>query len=119
MTAATEQQPMPNPTGTGDDVLEKLKALIADLSPALIADLESRVELGRRQYGERLRTFNDRNAATDCYQELLDALLYATQCYLEDGDERRPNNWATVVERTSNILEFVCRLIEVKKNEQR
>lgn len=57
----------------------------ADIARLVEADLEARVEMGRVQYGERLRAHNGRDAMVDLYQELLDACLYARQM-IEERD---------------------------------
>ena len=45
----------------------------------IIADIEARVEMGRKKYGTRLKTNNGRNVTLDLYQEILDACNYARQ----------------------------------------
>lgn len=49
----------------------------------VVQDLQARVELGERRYGERLRCHNGRDAKLDLYQELLDASLYCRQVLAE------------------------------------
>lgn len=52
----------------------------------IVGDIEARVSMGARKYGERLTTHNGRDAALDAYQEVLDAILYTGQKQLESGD---------------------------------
>lgn len=42
-------------------------------------DIEDRIQLGEKRYGERLKTFNGRNALWDAYQEILDLANYLRQ----------------------------------------
>lgn len=49
------------------------------------ADIEFRKEQGNLKYGTPLMTHNGRDALRDLYEELLDALLYATQYDMEQG----------------------------------
>lgn len=51
-----------------------------------LKDIGERVEMGKIKYGTPLKTQNGRDALYDCYQELIDALLYIRQELLErDG----------------------------------
>jgi hypothetical protein len=75
------------PTGDGQDVAREAEQLLA-ADPAfaiLIPDLEARVASGARKYGTRLKTNNGRNTDLDLYQEILDAMNYAMQAFLETG----------------------------------
>ena len=75
---ATEIQPMPRDTGMPrKDVAELVKQ-----------DLEARISVGAKQYGERLHTFNGRDAIQDAYQEILDLAVYLRQ-WLEEQKELR------------------------------
>jgi hypothetical protein len=62
----------PNPEGSGVDVTSLVKE-----------DLEQRAREGERKYGERLTTFNGRDALIDAYQEVLDLALYLRQLIQE------------------------------------
>jgi hypothetical protein len=55
----------------------------ADIARLVEADLEARVEMGRVQYGERLRAHNGRDAMVDALQEGYDLVLYLKQCEVE------------------------------------
>jgi len=68
---ASTDQPLPRGTG----------AIIGNL---VRSDIEKRMELGRRKYGEYLRAFNGRSWKIDLYEELLDAV-----CYLRQGIEEQ------------------------------
>lgn len=57
-----------------------------DVANLVHTDLEARIAKGRLQYGERLTSFNGRDALMDLYQELLDACVYCRQAIAErDG----------------------------------
>lgn len=62
----------PTPKGKGEDV-----------SRAVQRDLEDRIEMGAKRYGERLKTFNGRDALIDAYQEVLDLAVYLKQYLME------------------------------------
>lgn len=49
----------------------------------LVADIQERDRSGREKYGVPLQPFNGRNPVVDLYQELLDAVVYCTQCLQE------------------------------------
>lgn len=51
----------------------------------VIDDMRTRDHVGAQRYGTRLQSCNGRNARTDHYQELLDAVVYARQ----DLEEQR------------------------------
>lgn len=55
--------------------------------PKVAEDIESRIKMGERKYGTRLKSHNGRNAMLDLYQEILDSLNYATQCKVEGLDD--------------------------------
>lgn len=57
-------------------------------------DFRKRAELGKDRYGTYLMSHNGRNALLDLYQELLDAVMYATQHYIECEDQDENKQWA-------------------------
>lgn len=59
------------------------------LSGPVIDDLHYRAEEGRRRYGVYLEPENGRSAIRDCYEELLDAFMYAIQLELEGEESER------------------------------
>lgn len=75
------------PTGDGQDVArEVIRLLEADPATAiLIDDIEARVASGEKKYGTRLKTDNGRNVDLDLYQEVLDAMNYSVQAFLQTG----------------------------------
>jgi len=81
----TERQPPP--TGDGEDVTASVCGLL-NVSAELADALRRRSVEGARKYGTVLKTHNGRNAAIDCYQELLDAIVYAHQAALEHEADR-------------------------------
>lgn len=48
-------------------------------------DLTERAAIGMQTYGSYLSAHNERSAAIDLYQELLDAIYYAQQLFAEDN----------------------------------
>ncbi len=86
MTAATEKQP--EPLGEGEDVTASVCGL-ARVSPLLAEALRRRSVEGAKKYGTVLRTNNGRDARVDCYQEVLDGIVYAHQRVLVLGIEPR------------------------------
>lgn len=72
--AASEQ---PDPTRQGQKV---------DIATLVKQDIEARIVMGEKKYGERLSTNNGRDALMDLYQELLDGAGYIRQLIFErDG----------------------------------
>ena len=72
--ATADQQ---KPYGKGTDIAESVKW-----------DIELRVEKGKLQYGERLKSHNGRDALMDAYQEAIDLALYLRQA-IEERDSKR------------------------------
>jgi hypothetical protein len=56
-----------------------------DVTPLVMADLQSRSDVGLETYGVRLQTHNGRDALLDAYHEGLDMCLYLKQAILERG----------------------------------
>lgn len=54
-----------------------------NVSDAVKADLDKRIELGIQRYGRPLQTFNGRDALQDAYEEALDLVHYLKQAILE------------------------------------
>ena len=50
-----------------------------DLANEVKQDIENRIIKGIREYGERLKPFNGRDALLDAYEECLDQALYLKQ----------------------------------------
>lgn len=59
---------------------------VRDVAALVHADIERRIGLGVRQYGERLAAHNGRDALQDAYEEALDLALYLRQALAERGD---------------------------------
>lgn len=74
---------------------------------SIIADLEYRAEVGLDKYGTYLSTENGRSAIIDLYEELLDALMYATQRYMETESDQDMLN----AENLLNILHDIVNVI--------
>ena len=51
----------------------------------LAKDIHGRAEMGKQKYGTLLKPFNGRNALTDLYQEVLDAIVYMRQVLYEES----------------------------------
>lgn len=75
----------------------------------IIPDLRARAEVGHERYGTYLMTHNGRDALMDCYQELLDALMYIHQAMLERDDEG--------VHRLSRVRMYITVATEWAKKE--
>lgn len=69
---AATRQDMPTRKRPGTEVL-----------PEVMKDLEARIHIGIRKYGEPLTTHNGRDALLDAYQEALDLAVYLKQAILE------------------------------------
>jgi hypothetical protein len=54
-----------------------------DICSLVKSDLESRMVVGERKYGERLRPHNGRDCLLDAYQEALDLAMYLRQLIYE------------------------------------
>lgn len=54
----------------------------------VIKDLRQREQVGLKKYGEKLRTFNGRNATQDAYEEALDLSNYLKQKLLEEESKK-------------------------------
>ncbi len=67
---------LPKPNGTGQDIF----SLVTE-------DLEERAKKGEKEYGERLRAFNGRDALIDAYQEVLDLAVYLRQLIVEKQEK--------------------------------
>lgn len=97
MNPATAKQPTPH--GKGVDVAAYLRCKLAGTGNAaaiqLCDDIEARVTKGAKEYGERLTSYNGRDALVDAYQEALDLLLYLTQLELELG--KTPYDYGAVM----------------------
>lgn len=62
-----------------------------EVLPHVLLDLAIRVETGSKQYGERLATFNGRDALQDAYEEAMDLAMYLKQAILErDSNGPKP-----------------------------
>lgn len=60
----------------------------------LVEDMKARDRLGRERYGTPLQPHNGRDALRDLYEEVLDAIAYATQVRLE-ADHDPARLWAS------------------------
>ena len=74
---ATGEQPIPQADGFSPR---------KDVCTLVQQDLEDRIQLGEKRYGERLQTFNGRSAIWDAYQEALDLVVYLRQ-HIEEQRE--------------------------------
>jgi hypothetical protein len=83
----------PRPTGRETeetDVGRKAIEFLAYIGhPEIAKDHEKRIDWGEKKYGQRLRTFNGRDALLDAYQEVLDFLSYLMQAIMEGHGECR------------------------------
>ena len=91
-TQAQTDTPQPPPTGNGQIVLWQAIAYAIEFLDLAEADwlcllLHERAIAGKEKYGTWLRANNGRDAAIDYLQEALDALMYATQEWLETSSD--------------------------------
>ncbi len=56
--------------------------------PQVIADMQTRMELGIQRYGVALQPDNGRDMLQDWYEELLDAAIYAKGLLVERALQR-------------------------------
>lgn len=82
-------QPAPIKTARSRDVVADLCRNLQDDSPLRDA-LEARAAVGEQTYGTRLMTHNGRDALQDAHEEILDALAYLWQAWMErrSGSDR-------------------------------
>jgi hypothetical protein len=105
--AATEQpSPIPGQQPVLPTVIRCME--MADCRE-IIPDLESRARMGYQRYGTYLMTHNGRDALMDCYQELLDGLMYVHQAMMERNEEG--------VHRLSRIRMYITVAAEWAKKE--
>ncbi len=71
--AGREGDSQPLPTASSTPVMHKL----------VQQDLEERLKVGIRRYGQPLQAFNGRNALRDAYEEVLDLAVYLRQAIYE------------------------------------
>lgn len=88
----------PNPEPTSESVVVLPHVVKRGVSLHLTQMLNERFKVGLENYGVPLVTHNGRDARQDCIEELLDAILYAEQHYLETKDERVGDMVCTIVE---------------------
>jgi hypothetical protein len=84
--AATDQRmPEPGQTAVHQAVIDQLDDWIPTRAARdmVAAGLRARRELGVAKYGRPLESHNGRDAWQDCWEEVLDALVYAAQMRLE------------------------------------
>ena len=82
---ATGEQPL----SRGDGVHPR-----KDVCTMVKQDLDSRIDVGEKRYGERLTTFNGRDSLQDAYQEVLDLVMYLRQEIEERQEYRKWEDWA-------------------------
>jgi len=79
---AEQLQPTTNIYGKSQPVFPELQRVLKDY-PMLLEKLEERRQLGIEKYGTELMTFNGRNVSQDYSEELLDAIQYLTQHFMQ------------------------------------
>ena len=100
------------PTGDGrivlDAVVQELGNMVGFRAVPFLAfeplkeDLIARAEMGEKKYGTKLRIRNGRKAAVDCYQEVLDGVMYAMQARLE-GDHKVGRHFEALMQIAAQI----------------
>ena len=77
-----------NTPSVWDSVIQNIRAVDTEYPEKLIALMKERNEFGKNKYGTYVQIHNGRNSFNDAFQELLDAVVYLYQSYLEtDSDE--------------------------------
>lgn len=68
------------------NVLDWLRVMFRiPATDTIMPHLVQRDAIGRAKYGKPLEAHNGRNALQDLFEELLDAVMYAAQAYMESG----------------------------------
>lgn len=100
------REPAPKNTDKGYEgsVLQALEKELADDPDfsRVLEKLKERAQFGLQKYGTYLHPNNGRDTREDLRAEMLDALMYATQLFLEDGsweNERKKDAWIERVRR--------------------
>lgn len=78
-----------------------------DIQSRVIADITARRQLGIRRYGTALQPHNGRSALLDLYEELVDAVMYAKQRLVEEGDAEEQKAWQQLAEEAERRLAAV------------
>lgn len=80
-----EPQPAPEPCRASESVTDHLIGALRSARPLSPVHelLLARREQGRARYGTELTTFNGRDPTLDLLQELVDALVYAGQAFIQ------------------------------------
>lgn len=93
----------PAPTGRGPSVTDEAIRRLGPGGRRVAAMLRARREMGRARYGDELRAHNGRDPWVDCLQEMLDAIVYATQASIE----ARP-----MPDEAREALDALCEVID-------
>jgi hypothetical protein len=75
---------------------------------AVVQDFHARIQLGIERYGHPLQTQNGRDAALDCYMELLDAAHYAKQLVLESPSGKSHLLYACILGLVFDVKEIIA-----------
>lgn len=102
--AVREPAPKNTEKGYEGSVLQVIEKELADDPDfvVVLAKLKERAQFGLQKYGTYLHPNNGRDAREDLRAEMLDALMYATQLFMEDGSwesERKKDAWIERVRR--------------------
>ncbi len=77
--------------------------------PHVVNDLMQRDQLGKKKYGTSLETHNGRSSLWDCYQEMLDAVMYLRKHLLELEDEKKaPEPKQSLITPKNQKLQYLC-----------
>lgn len=84
------------------------------LSKQIVDDIQSRLHLGIKRYGQPLRANNGRNAKQDLYEELTDAMVYALQ--IREEEPEHADVWNnTVIENLYRVWSILAIMQAAKK----
>ena len=75
------------------------------IGPLVKADIDGRMALGKKKYGEELRAFNGRSALLDAYEEAIDLTMYLRQALEEMWAIERRKKQIPLDTFEGNVLE--------------
>lgn len=105
---AVKEQPTPKPNGELSAHGTYVNKIAGTQLKPLVIDILARQYKGLETYGVPLQPFNGRNSLIDCYQELLDALVYL-ECKIRETHDPRVERIQTAI--AHQALQVKC-LIE-------
>lgn len=93
-----------------------------DLADEVKQDIENRIIKGVREYGERLKPFNGRDALLDAYEECLDQALYLKQELTERQaiqGQAKVSKTNTDIEKQESIVNILGQFLDEIESDDR